>query len=30
MMNVAQHSEFLEMVERHFSQQGFQLTEVRK
>jgi len=30
MMNVAQHSEFLEMVERHFSQQGFELTEVRK
>ena len=30
MMNVAQHSEFLEMVERHFSQEGFELTEVRK
>jgi len=30
LMNVKQHSEFLDMVERHLREQGFHLTEVRK
>ena len=30
LMNIKQHSEFLDMVERHLREQGFQLTEVSK
>ena len=30
MMNVAQHSEFLDLVGRHLALQGFKLTEVKK
>jgi hypothetical protein len=30
LMNIKQHSEFLDMVERHLREQGFELTEVRR
>ena len=30
LMNIKQHSEFLDMVERHLREQGFELTQVSK